>query len=243
VDARDTLERLVPEQVHAEDRAGAESLRFHLERYEFAAQHARAGRLLDLACGVGYGTRLLADQRPDLTSLTGVDLSPGAIRYAKDHYASERVCFLQADAMGFGGEGESYDTIVSLETIEHLPDPEAFFARLAGLLAPGAVLVASVPTTPSVDLNPHHLHDFTSQGFRQLGSRHGLAELASLTQVQRVGLSELWSGNRRFRRGNLRDNLSGYYLSHPGALLKRVATTLRRGLANHYLTIAWAKSR
>ena len=79
MDFRDTLERLVPDQVHAEDQAGAESLGLHLRRYEFAAEHARPGRLLDLACGVGYGTRLLADQRTDLQALTGVDLSPGAI--------------------------------------------------------------------------------------------------------------------------------------------------------------------
>ena len=44
----------------AEDRAGSDSLGLHLQRYEFAAKHARPGRLLDLACGVGYGTRLLA---------------------------------------------------------------------------------------------------------------------------------------------------------------------------------------
>jgi SAM-dependent methyltransferase len=243
VDARDTLERLVPEQIHAEDRAGAESLRFHLERYEFAARHARAGRLLDLACGVGYGTRLLADQRVDLASLTGVDLSPKAIGYARDHYSCGRVCFRQADAMSFGSRDETYDTIVSLETIEHLPDPQAFFGRLASLLAPGGVLVASVPTTPSVDLNPHHLHDFTPAGFRALGSQHGLAELASHSQVQRVALSELWSRDRRFRRENLRAGLAGYYLSHRGALWKRVVTTLRHGLANHYMTIAWTKER
>jgi 2-polyprenyl-3-methyl-5-hydroxy-6-metoxy-1,4-benzoquinol methylase len=243
VDARDTLERLVPEQIHAEDRAGAESLRFHLERYEFAAQHACAGRLLDLACGVGYGTRLLADRRADLTSLTGVDLSPAAIGYAQAHYACERVGFLQADAMSFGSRGDTYDTIVSLETIEHLPDPHAFFDRLANRLAPGGVLVASVPTTPSVDLNPHHLHDFTAAGFRALGSQHELAELASHTQVQRVALAELWSRDRRFRRENLRAGLAGYYLSHRGALWKRVVTTFRHGLANHYLTIAWTKGR
>jgi SAM-dependent methyltransferase len=240
VDVRDSLERLVPEQLHEEDRAGAESLTLHLERYHFAAEHARAGRLLDLACGVGYGTRLLADRRPDLEALTGVDLSAGAIGYAKDRYSCERVRFLQADAMSFG-EDAAYDTVVSLETIEHLPDPVRFFGRLARLLAPGGVLVASVPTTPSVDLNPHHLHDFTSPGFRKLGQQHQLVELASHDQVQRVALSELWSGDRRFRRDNLRADLPGYYLSHGGALLRRVVTTLRHGLANHYLTLVWTR--
>ena len=52
----------------------------------------------------------------------------------------------------------------------------------------------------------------------------------------------MWGGDQRFRSENLRPNLIGYYVSHPGALLKRVATTLRHGLANHYLTIAWKKN-
>ena len=75
-----------------------------------------------------------------------------------------------------------------------------------------------------------------------MGAQQGLVEVTSHTQVQRVGLSELWSGDRRFRRENLRPNLPGYYLGHPGALAKRVVTTLRHGLANHYLTIAWKKN-
>ena len=245
VDSDDTLERLVPEQVHGEDQAGAESLRLHLQRYEFAAEHACPSRLLDLACGVGYGTRLLSDRRADLRDLTGVDLSPAAIEYAQSHYAREGIRYLQADAMSFGGEGEaadSFDTIVSLETIEHLPEPLVFVARLVGLLKTGGVLVASVPTTPSVDLNPHHLHDFTAAGFRKLGAELGLVEVASQEQVQRVGLSELFRPDRRFRRQNLRPNLPAYYLGHPGAAAKRAVTTLRHGLANHYLTIAWQRS-
>ena len=120
--------------------------------------------------------------------------------------------------------------------------PWGFFARLASLLAPAAVLVASVPTTPSVDLNPHHLHDFTAAGFRAMGARQGLVEVASQMQVQRVGLGELFSADRRFRRENLRPNLPGYYLAHPKALAKRILTTLHHGLANHYLTVAWKKA-
>ncbi len=245
MDSRDTLERLVPDHVQADDRAGADSLGFHLQRYEFAAEHARPGRLLDLACGVGYGTRLLADRRPDIGSLTGVDLSPFAIEYAGSHYGCERVRFVQADAMSFGQldvARKGYDTIVSLETIEHLPEPDAFFAQLASMLVPEAVLVASVPTTPSVDLNPHHLHDFRAAGFRAMGTRHGLVEVASQVQVQRVGLRELFAADRRFRRENLRPDLLRYYCAHPGALVKRILSTLHHGLANHYLTMVWKRA-
>ena len=56
-----SLERLVPDELRSGDVTGEEALRISLERYGFAAQHARPGRLLDLACGVGYGTRFLTD--------------------------------------------------------------------------------------------------------------------------------------------------------------------------------------
>ena len=238
----DTLERIVPLEVPAEDLAGRQSLQLHVERYRFAAEHARPGRLLDLACGVGYGTRLIADEREDIESLLGVDLSPEAIGYATREYAGDRVRYEIGDAMTFRQDApEFFETVVSLETIEHVPDPVRFFERLASFVAPGGVLIGSVPTTPSVDLNPHHLHDFTERSFDRMGAGAGLVEVATHKQVQRVGFSELWSRDRRFRREQLRSNLLAYYMSHPQALVGRIRTTLRHGLANHYTTVVWTK--
>ena len=236
----DTLERLVPDEVDRDDRAGQESLELHIARYRFAAEHARPGRLLDIACGAGYGSRLLADSCSDLSAVLGVDISPEAVEYATHRYGNERLRFLVAEAMEFS-DPKGFDSIVSLETMEHLVDPHAFYARLVGMLRPGGVLVASVPTTPSVDLNPHHRHDFSAGAFRRLGASHDLVEVGSLHQVQRMGLSELYAGHR-FRRQNLRRNLLSFYVSNPGALMKRLWTTLRIGFANHYLALAWRRS-
>lgn len=235
----DSLERLVPQSMDPADRAGAETLELHLERYRFAAAHARPGRLLDLACGVGYGTRLVADEQPSVAQAIGVDVAPAAVAYAQDHYADDRVTYRVGDGMQFD-DPAGFDTIISLETVEHVPDPEAFLARLVGLLRPGGVLVSSVPTTPSVDLNPHHLTDFTARGFRRMGEGHGLSECAAFAQVQRHDPLDMIRGDR-FKRENLRSNLVGYYATHPGAALKRLGATLRWGFASHYLTLAWRR--
>lgn len=235
----DSLERLVPDRLAPEDDAARATLALHLERYAFAARVARPGRLLDLACGVGYGTRLLLDRRADLQAAVGVDLSPDAVAYAADRYGCPRAVFVAEDAMRFTPV-EGFDTIVSLETIEHVADPEALFARLVGWLRPGGVLVASVPTTPSVDLNPHHQTDFTEHSFAAYGARHGLREVERLAQRQRLALGAGWRG-RRFRRERLRANLTGWYLAHPEALLRRLGATLRHGFTVHYLTIAWER--
>jgi SAM-dependent methyltransferase len=234
-----TLERLVPDALDPEDVASADTLRLHLERYAFAARHARPGRLLDLACGVGYGTRLLADRSSGVREALGVDLSPEAVAHARDRYGDARTRYAVGDAMRFT-EADGFDTIVSLETVEHLPEPERFLARLADLLRPQGVLVASVPTTPSVDLNPHHLHDFSARSFRRLGARLGLREVDALVQVQRVDLLDTLRPSR-FRRENLRQGLPAYYARHPGALLRRIGSVLRVGFANHYLTLAWER--
>jgi 2-polyprenyl-3-methyl-5-hydroxy-6-metoxy-1,4-benzoquinol methylase len=236
----DSLERLVPHALDPEDPAARATLDLHLARYAFAARVAKPGRLLDLACGVGYGTHHLLACNAAVRDAVGVDVAPDAVAHANAHYAGPRARFAASDALAFD-DAAGFDTVVSLETIEHVPDPVALFAKLVSLVRPGGRLVASVPTTPSVDLNPHHLHDFTAASFAALGARHGLREIERFAQVQKLSLGGAWRG-RRFTKEKLRANLPGYYLAHPGALGKRIATTLRHGLANHYLTIAWEKA-
>ena len=238
VDAR-SLERLVPAELARDDATGRQTLELHLERYRFAARHARPGRLLDLACGVGYGTRLVADAGAGVERALGVDVAEDAVAYARAHYAREGVEFVVSDGLAFADPG-GFDTIVSLETLEHVPDPERLVAHLVGLLRPGGVLVASAPTTPSADVNLHHLHDFTERSFARLFAPHGLSEQASLRQVQRVPLFATL-GRREERLADMRPHLLRYYATHPRAALRRLAATLRYGFTNRYLTVAWSR--
>lgn len=235
----ESLERLVPDELQPGDLTGAEALRIGLERYAFAAGQARPGRLLDVACGVGYGTRVLSDSAPQLSQALGVDLCPDAVAYGARRYGNERTRFLCCDAMRFD-DPEGFDTVVSIETLEHLPDPRGFVDRIAALLRPGGVLVASVPTTPSVDANPHHLQDFSERSFRELFAGRGLVEVASFAQDQPYSLKAVLTRGE-LRLQDLRRNLPLYYLRHPGSLARRVGATLRHGFKNRYLTIAWRR--
>jgi SAM-dependent methyltransferase len=232
-----SLERLVPDELVGGDATGDETLRLHLERYRFAARHARPGRLLDIACGVGYGTRLLVDEASDVSEAVGVDVSEEVVAYARDRYAGPGVEYRCADAFSFQ-DPDGFDTIVSLETIEHVSDPERLVENLVRLLRPGGVLIASVPTTPSVDVNPHHRHDFNERSFSRLFDAHGLVARTRFRQTQPYRVLPLLCSQEK-RASDLRPNLLAWYCRHPGALLRRARATLRHGFTNHYATLVF----
>jgi SAM-dependent methyltransferase len=129
----------------------------HLQRYQFALGRIEGTRVLDLACGVGYGSYVLA-QAPG-REVTGIDLDPQAIAYGHAHYPRTGLRLLCGDALQWQNDGAPFDTIVSFETIEHLSEPAAFVARIAGFLKPGGLLVVSAPNTLQHQLAPEPIEN------------------------------------------------------------------------------------
>lgn len=242
-----SLERLVPDDIRGQclqgqDTLGQETLALHVARYRFAAEHVRGKRILDCACGVGYGTALMADALSGLDpELIGVDIADDAIAYAKQHYGRPHVQFIVGDGRHLCLE-PAFDTIVSLETIEHLADCETLVDGFFRLLKPGGHLIASVPYTPSVDGNPHHKRDFSLTSYRQLFERHDMRKVAELHQTQPFTLREtIGSKQGEGRSRDIRRHLVSYYLQHPFAFMRRIASTVQYGLTNRYITAVWEK--
>ena len=234
---QDTMERIVPDQVSADDASAQLSLKLHLERYRFACEHLLPGRVLDIACGTGYGTWQLAECSDDFC--TGVDVSADAIAYAANRYAHARIRFVCSELRHFNS-GHTFHNIVSLETIEHILDPERAVEHLYKLLLPGGRLIVSAPITPSVDANPFHVNDFTAAGFRKLFNGLGLVEKASLVQQQPYSLREIFS-KKRETTGHIRRGLLRYYASHPSKFFLRLKSLFTDGLSNKYLVLALEK--
>jgi SAM-dependent methyltransferase len=154
----------------------------HLARYRWAARHCRDARVLDVACGTGYGTRMLRHR--GARWVVPVDVSLEALRFARARYAVSGVC---ADALRLPLASGSFDVVVSLETLEHVPDAEGFVAEISRVLAPGGSLVLSTPNAQLSDgTNPHHLREFTLEEIRDLLLQHGLARVGVSGQHWRL---------------------------------------------------------
>ena len=115
----------------------------HWHRYHFVAPLAAGKRVLDVACGEGYGSALLARHA---ARTTGVDISEAAIAHARKAYGgTANLAFVAAPCTKLPLADASVDVVVSFETIEHIQEQEEFLDEIARVLAPDGVLVLSCP--------------------------------------------------------------------------------------------------
>jgi Methyltransferase domain len=138
-----SMERFVPDL--QKDVPWAE---MHFERYRFASKYLLSDdNVMDIACGVGYGVKILA---PFCNSILGIDRSTSSIRYAIENYGDY---FKVGDFFEFKGNA---GVVVSFETIEHIP---ASLNRILKSLLDRAnrLLIGSIPYLEKPG-NPYHCH-------------------------------------------------------------------------------------
>jgi 2-polyprenyl-3-methyl-5-hydroxy-6-metoxy-1,4-benzoquinol methylase len=235
-----SLERIIPDQLNEQDEFDRLTIGLHQERYLFAIENGKPGRVLDIACGSGYGSyQIMASEKYNESIMTAVDIDQSAILYAGERYAHPSIQFVCADADHFSSE-YLFDTIVSLETIEHLKDPVLFILRMKKLLKSDGILIVSAPVTPSTDGNPHHVSDFTPSQFRKLFKQSGFREFAQLKQTQNYSVSGVFNSTNE-RLNKTRKRILIFYLRHPVVFFKRVRSLIANGLTNKYLSLALIK--
>lgn len=140
----------------------------HLARYDIASQIVEGKTVLDAACGIGFGARILAEA--GATTVTAVELDKGALERAHARYDHPSIHYLAAnlETDNWVNEGP-WDIICSFETLEHLREPEAFVQRLRRALKPDGTLLLSVPGEVDQErANPFHFQHFTKVSLREL---------------------------------------------------------------------------
>ncbi len=209
-----TGERMVPEE------AAPATFWEHLYRYRFAAGFVRGQRVLDIACGEGYGTAALT--HAGAASIIGIDLSEEACLHARRKYAIDA---RPGSAEAIPLSNNSIDLIVSFETIEHLDRPEHFLDECLRILAPGGTLIISTPNRDvyraAGEYSPFHHSELSEDEFiTMLRQRFSEFEL----YVQRLNSAAWWSA-RSFAA------IASPWLKMRG--MWRLRELLRRALSPH----------
>ena len=114
----------------------------HLHRYLFAAHLAAGAEVVDIACGEGYGSYMLAQRA---RSVVGIDIDRHTVAQARERYERPNLSFKEGTCAALPLPPASADMVISFETIEHIRAQEEFIAEVRRVLRPGGTLVLSSP--------------------------------------------------------------------------------------------------
>jgi SAM-dependent methyltransferase len=168
--------------------------RRHLVVYEWIADRLAGRRVVDMACGEGYGSDLIAGR--DAASVVGVDANPEAHEHARLRYKRPGLRFERDLVESFA---EPCDAVVFLQTIEHVEDPGAILEHFKAMLEPGGVVFVSTPNLLTLappgaakSDNPWHVKEYREEEFRELCEAHfGQVELYGLFHARKLRVHEI----------------------------------------------------
>jgi SAM-dependent methyltransferase len=167
--------------------------RRHLVVYEWIGLRVHGRRVVDLACGEGYGSAVLGRTA---ASVVGVDANPEAFEHARLKYTSGTVRFERDMIETWTGD---VDCVVFLQTIEHVQDPDAVLARIREQIGRDGVAYVSTPNVLTLapegeerSGNPWHVREYRAEEYRALCERHfGSVELLGLFHARKLRAHEL----------------------------------------------------
>ena len=154
--------------------------RRHLVVYEWIAERVGGRRVVDMACGEGYGSDVLAGAAAERGRRRR---QPGGPRARPAALPRPNLRFERDLVESFA---EPCDAVVFLQTIEHVQDPGAILEHFKSMLAPGGVAYVSTPNLLTLapagaekSDNPWHVHEYRAEEFRALCEAHFAAGRAA----------------------------------------------------------------
>jgi 2-polyprenyl-3-methyl-5-hydroxy-6-metoxy-1,4-benzoquinol methylase len=165
----------------------------HVAVYAWVAEQVAGRRVIDMACGEGYGADLLAERA---ASVVGVEANPDAFEHARLRYVRPNLRFERSMVEVYA---EPCDAIVFLQTIEHVQDPGAVLDHFAAMLVPGGAVFISTPNVLTLapagaerSGNPWHLREYRPDEFAALCRAHFRhVELYGLFHARRLAVHQV----------------------------------------------------
>jgi len=159
----------------------------HRQRYDWAAKYCAGRQVLDVACGVGYGSEILL--QAGASRVVGVDLAFEAI---SPNGHKRQALFTNADAGRLPFADRTFEAVVSFETIEHVPQPELVLKEIARVLKDDGICICSSPNRDfqpfagQKEENPFHISEMSFAEFDQLFTKYfSVTERFSQTHSER----------------------------------------------------------
>jgi ubiquinone/menaquinone biosynthesis C-methylase UbiE len=187
--------------------------------YEFAKPFITGKKVLDVGCGLAYGTALMAK---DADMITGLDYDKETIEQNKNEYkAISNLNFQQASIPPLPFEDATYDVITAFQFIEHIHHRKQFLMESLRVLKPGGSLLVTTPNSKkSLARNPFHVHEYTFDEIKKeisgLTSSHDLQGLNGNEKV-----NTYYRENGKFVRMILRFDILKMHKWLPSAWLSR----------------------
>lgn len=157
-----TGERFIPNEELLTDEIGYE----HLHRYHAAALVVKGKSVLDIACGEGYGSHILA---MNAASVIGVDIDPESIELAVNKYSKNagNLQFVIGQANAIPSGDNLFDIVIAFETIEHLDEKmqNDFITEIKRVLRPDGTLIISTPDKKNYSDRFGHHNEFHTREF------------------------------------------------------------------------------
>ncbi len=159
----------------------------HLNRYKFASQYLqnfKPSKILDCACGIGYGSNILANELNAF--VLGVDIDSGAIEHANMYYKSDSNLYTLADAKVHEFGNAEFEAVVSFETIEHIDFDQKLINKFYQALKRGGRFICSTPNQEILPFDkskfPFHIKHYTNSEIIALLKNAGFKDIEVYAQ-------------------------------------------------------------
>lgn len=222
-------ERVVPKAMDASSEVQRMTVRMYFGRYykvyDWLKEYFndREVRLLDIACGAGYGSNIFSK----IGKVVAVDIDKDVVEHARRHYATVNMSFKvgSADDRSFLESLGKFDAVISLATVEHIDDYRGFLSWTRQALLPGGVFIVSFPSTFTMDwAAPHHKRDFSRSAARRLFREFGFDIVKTFYQREVVDLRYIIREvrtNKKMATPPLQQWVA-YYFKRPDHFIRRI---------------------